>query len=264
MASGRPAEMPPGAPGGIVLPGGTPENPLAIGLSATPPVVTLPMSHVRQVSVANLELSQRSTTPVTVVSEVDVSRLKTAHDTMKPNFEQTTGIPLTYTAYFVRATVKALQAFPIMNATLTAQGHIIPRYIHLGFAVQTPTGVYIPNIWNAQSKSVGDIAHDLHVQGQRARAGQIPLQEMSGHTFVITNTGTFGKTLFGTPTIKPPNVGILSFETIQKRPVVDEYDQIVVKPMMYMALSADHRAVDGADMIGFIGKVKEYLETLNL
>lgn len=263
-AAGPPAELPPGAPGGIVLPGGTSENPLAIGGSPLPPVVSIPISHVRHVSAANLEMSRQTTAPVTVFAEVDCTNLKQAHDALKANFQLTTGIPLTYTAFFARATTKALQAFPMMNGTLTTQGHVIPRYIHLGVAVETPQGVFIPAIWNAESKSIGELARIISIQSRRARAGQIALDEMSGQTFVITNTGTFGKSLFGTPTIKPPNVGILSFEAILKRPVVDENDQVVAKPMMYMALTADHRAVDGGDMIGFLGKVKEYLETLDL
>jgi 2-oxoglutarate dehydrogenase E2 component (dihydrolipoamide succinyltransferase) len=150
-----------------------------------------------------------------------------------------------------------------MNATLTPQGYVIPRYVNLGVAMQAPGVVVIPTIHNTERKDIPTLAYELHLLGQRARAGQIRPEEMIDSTFAITNTGRYGATLFGTPTIKPPNVGILAFESITKRPVVTEGDRIEVRPMMYLALTADHRAVDGAEMIGFLGKVKASLESLS-
>jgi pyruvate/2-oxoglutarate dehydrogenase complex dihydrolipoamide acyltransferase (E2) component len=105
---------------------------------------------------------------------------------------------------------------------------------------------------------------DLTLVTQRAKTGQLSPIDMSGATFVISNTGSLGESLFGTPIIKPPNVGILAFEAIKKRPVVNEYDQVVARPMMYLSLTADHRAVDGAEMIGFLSKVKETLEKVDM
>jgi len=258
------AEPPPGAPGGLVLPGGTPDNPLAIGTAAGPPVVTLPLSHVRQVSMQNLQLSRMTTAPVSVVAEVDMSRVQQLRESLKPSFEAATGVPLTYLPFFVRATTRALQAFPVMNGVLTPGGFIIPRQINLGIATQTAAGVLLPTIYHAERKSIPELAVELYVQTQKARMGRLLPVEIANQTFVITNTGRWVKTLFGTPVIKPPNIGILAFEAIVKRPVVVENDQIAIRPMMYIVLTADHRAVDGREMVGFLGKVKECLETLQL
>jgi 2-oxoglutarate dehydrogenase E2 component (dihydrolipoamide succinyltransferase) len=247
----------------LALPGATPENPLAIGTSGGPPVVTLPLTPYRQVSMKNLEMMRSTTVPVTVVSEVDCSRLRSLYDSTKRGFEAQTGIPLTFTPFFLRATVKALQAYPLMNAMLTPSGYMVPRQINIGLATSLPGAVLIPTIARAETKSIPDLARDVHIAGTKARSMQLTPQEMADATFVVTNTGSFGSTLFGTPTIKPPNVGILAFEAIRKRPIVVEGDRIEARPMMFLALTADHRAVDGAEMTGFIGKVKECLETIS-
>lgn len=253
-----------GAPSPLLLPGGTPENPLAMGGSPFPPFVTLPLSHLRQVSMLNLEHAQRATAPVTVVAEVDASGLIEVREALKPLAARHLGIPLTYLPFFASATIQALKAYPIMNAMLTPQGFIVPRYINLGIATSVPGGVLLPSVQGAERKSFWELARDIHIQTQKAKAGLALPTDMAGQTFVITNTGRWGATLFGTPIIQPPNVGILAFEAIKKRPVVLEDDQIAVRPMMYLALTADHRAVDGAEMIGFMSKVKEALEQVRV
>jgi pyruvate/2-oxoglutarate dehydrogenase complex dihydrolipoamide acyltransferase (E2) component len=209
-----------------------------------------------------LDQMKRTTAPVTVVGEVDMTNLIRLRSQIKPRFERQTGIKLTYTPFFARATVKALQAYPMLNGSLGSQGYVIPRRVDLGIATQAPGVVVIPTIFNAERKSVPALAHEIHVLGQRAKAGGIGPGDMNC-TFVITNTGKYARSLFGAPTIKPPNTGILAFEAITKRPVVTEDDRIVVRPMMYLALTADHRAVDGAEMTGFLGKVTETLENLS-
>ncbi|BAD39569.1 2-oxo acid dehydrogenase subunit E2 [Symbiobacterium thermophilum] len=255
---------PPGAPAGLLLPGGTPDNPLAMGGPPFPPVVTLPLSHIRRVSMLNLEQAQRTTAPVTVVAEVDATGLISVRESLKPLAERHLGIRLTYLPFFAAATVRALKAWPIMNAMLTPQGFVIPRYINLGIATAVPGGVLLPVVPGAERMGFWDLARAIHLQTQKARAGLLSPHELSGHTFVITNTGRYGATLFGTPIIQPPNVGILAFEAIQKRPVVVGDDQLAIRPMMYLALTADHRAVDGAEMIGFLATVKEALEQVAL
>lgn len=254
-------QAPPGAPGGIVLPGGTADNPLAMGRSGLPSTVTVPLNPIRMGTMMSMEQMRSTVAPVTVVAEVDASRLKAVHDALKPQFEATTGIPLTYTPFFARATVVALQAFPLLNGMLMPQGFIVPRQIHLGVATQVNGGVVVPTIANAELKTIPELARDLYLAAQRARSG-VPSQADMMQTFCITNTGRWGSTLFGTPTIKPPNVGILAFEAIMKRPVVAENDQIVARPVMHLALTADHRAVDGLEITGFIGKVKDSLENM--
>lgn len=254
----------PGAPAGLTVPGGTPDNPLAMGGPPFPPVVTLPLSQIRRVSMLNLEHAQRTTAPVTVVAEVDATGLVAVRESLKPLAERHLGMPLTYLPFFAAATVRALKAYPIMNATLTPQGFVIPRYINLGIATSVPGGVLLPSVPSAERMSFWELARAIHLQTQKARAGLVTPQDLSGHTFVITNTGRWGATLFGTPIIQPPNVGILAFEAIKKRPVVTEDDQLAIRPMMYLALTADHRAVDGAEMIGFLAKVKDALERVAL
>ncbi|MEW8979452.1 MAG: 2-oxo acid dehydrogenase subunit E2 [Symbiobacterium sp.] len=249
---------------GPILPGGTPDNPLAMGGSPFPPFVTMPLSPLRRVSMLNLELAQRMTAPVTVVAEVDASGLIAVREALKPLAARYLGMPLTYLPFFAMATVRALKAYPIMNAAFGPQGFVIPRYINLGIATSVPGGVLLPTVAGAERKSFWELARDIYIQTQKARAGLATPQDLSGQTFVITNTGRWGGTLFGTPIIQPPNVGILAFEAIQKRPVVVENDQIAVRPMMYLALTADHRAVDGAEMIAFLNKVKESLEHVQM
>jgi pyruvate/2-oxoglutarate dehydrogenase complex dihydrolipoamide acyltransferase (E2) component len=246
-----------------VLPGGTYDNPLAIGGSPHPPTVTLPLTRLRQQSIQNLEASRQMTAPVTVVAEVDCTNLKAYRDRWREPFQASTGVPLTYLPFFAHATARALKAYPLLNAMLTPQGYVIPRQVNLGIATSVPGGVVIPTIWNAESKRIPELARDIYQRTQLARAGRLPDQEMSSSTFLITNTGRWGNYLFGTPVIKPPNVGSAGFEPIIKRPVVGPNDQIVARPMMYLSLSADHRAVDGAEMVGFLGKVKEVLENLD-
>lgn len=257
-------EVPPGAPGGLVLPGGTQDNPLAIGLSLDPPLLRMPLTHMRSATAMIMDHMRQTTAPVTVVAEVDVTNLKQLRDWLKPQFEAQTGIPLTYTPFFARATVIGLQAYPMMNASMTPTEYVIPRFIHLGVAIQVPGAVAVPYIAHAETKTIPELAQELYVLAQRARSGQISYHDMIGQTFVITNPGKYGKYLFGTPTIKPPNVGILSFEAIHKRPVVLDNDELAVRHMMYISATADHRAVDGADVAGFVGKVKEVLEHLTL
>lgn len=239
-----------------------PDNPLAMGVPGGPAAVTLPITPLRAASVRNLELSRDVTVPVTTVAEVDVTNLQALHDALKPGFEAQTGIPLTYLPFFARATVPALQAYPIMNSIMTPQGYIIPRVIHLAFATQTPTGLLTPIIRSAETKTIPELALDIYGLNQRAQSGEASLDEMTDQTFLITNPGRWRQTLFGTPVIKPPNVGILAFKAITRRVAVLPDDQLAIRPMMYIVLTADHRAVDGADMIAFLAKVKEVLETL--
>lgn len=223
------------------------------------PFVVTPVSPVRQSAARVLDMGRHTTAPVTVVAEADCTNLKRLYDQAKPYWESQ-GVPLNLSAFFARATVKALQAHPIMNSLFTPGGYVTPRYVNLGIATQTPGVVLIPTIKNAETKSVVDLSREIDSIGERARLGQL-ITGMDDATFVMTNTGRYGTTLFGTPTIKPPNVGILAFEAIQKRPVATADDRVEVRPMIYLALTADHRAVDGADMAAFMGTVKRCIES---
>ncbi len=222
-----------------------------------PQFVTAPIHPARHSAARNLDYMRQTTAPVTVVAEVDSTNLQRLYEAAKAAAGRG-GVPISYTALFARATVKALQALPIMNSVYTPRGYVIPRFINLGIATQAPGVVMIPAVANAESKSVPQLSAEIEALAQQARSGRIaPIDA----TFVITNTGRYGSTLFGTPTIKPPNTGILAFEAIKKRPVVTEGDRVEARPIMYLALTADHKAVDGGDMTTFVGKVKEILET---
>lgn len=224
------------------------------------PFTIVPVNPIRHGAARVLDLMRQTTAPVSVVTEVDCTNLKRLYGQLKPQYERA-GVPLTYTPLFARATVKALQANPIMNSTFTPMGYMVHRNVHLGIATQTPGVVLLPTIQFAETKSVPQLAQEVNTIAEKARTGRLlPLPENS--TFVITNTGKYGQTLFGTPTIKPPNVGILAFETIQKRPVVTADDRIEVRPMMYIVLTADHKAVDGSQMAAFVGDVKKCIENV--
>lgn len=236
-------------------------NPLAIGLAGGPPAVIAPVPPMRMAAIQTLELMRQTTAPATVVAEVDMSNLEQLYRLTKPSFEQQTGTPLTYMAFFARATVKALQAHPSLNGILAPGMQVIPRQIHLAIATQAPGVILLPTIHNAERLSIPTLAREIHQVGLRGRAGLISPLDMDS-TFVITNTGKYGKSLFGTPTIKPPNTGILAFEAITRRPVVVADDRIEVRPMMYIALTADQRAVGRDEMDGFLNTLKEVLERL--
>ncbi|MDB4895463.1 MAG: hypothetical protein JWN15_1725 [Firmicutes bacterium] len=246
---------------GFMFPGGTADNPMAMGMPG-PPMVPVPINSVRMGTAQSMDMMRQNIAPITVVADVDVSNLKALHDWIKPSFEAQMGIALTYTPFFARATAVALQAVPIMNSIFSPQGHMVSRTVNLGIATQVPGGVMIPTIVGAEHKTIPDLAREIATIGQRARAGQLTPLDSIVASFVMTNTGKFGETMFGTPTIKPPNVGILAFEAIKKRAVALENDEIVARPVMHLALTADHRAVDGAEMAAFIGKVKQVLENL--
>ncbi|MGE5674787.1 MAG: 2-oxo acid dehydrogenase subunit E2 [Mycobacterium leprae] len=222
----------------------------------------VPVDPLRQVAMLSLEIARHTVVPVTGVAEVDATNLKALHDRMKPEFEASTRVPLTYTAFFARAAALALQANPVMNASFSPQGYLLHPTVNLGVATQVPGGVLIPVIRDAERKSVPELAWEIAANANRARARQVTPAEMSTATFVITNPGRFGAMLFGTPVIMPSCVGSMGFESIQKRPVVLANDQIVARPMMYISLTCDHRAVDGADMARFCTAVKQILEQL--
>lgn len=239
------------------------ENPLGMGLGGEPAAFFAPITPQRAGAANLLELMRGTAVPASVIAEVDATRLQALYEASKPHFERAYGMSLGYTPFFARATVKALMANPLMNAALTPRGYVIPRYIHLGVAMQGPQNVLLPTIYHAETKGVEQLAFELNQAAQRVALGQVTAKEMADSTFVITNTGSYGQSLFGIPTIKAGNTGVLAFEAIRKRPVVTEGDKVEARPSMHIVLSADHRAVDGIHMNAFIGKVKEILETVN-
>ncbi len=231
----------------------------------SPPVISLPFNQFRQITIQNLERSRQSAVPVSIFAELDASNLIAARERLKPLAESLLGLKLTYLPFFARATVKALLKYPVMNSVLSPTGHVIPRQIHLGIATSVPGAVLIPTIFGAERMNFWELARAIDLQTSRAKAGQLSPAEMAMQTCVISNTGSMGgESLFGTPVLLPTNTSSLAFETIRKRPVVLANDQIGIRPMMYLSLTADHRAVDGSDMVPFIGRIKEILERVDI
>jgi 2-oxoglutarate dehydrogenase E2 component (dihydrolipoamide succinyltransferase) len=176
----------------------------------------------------------------------------------KEKFEKLHGVGLGFMSFFARAVVLALKEFPRVNAQIDGDDILYHDHVNLGIAVSTDRGLAVPVLRNVERLGFAQIESEIKRLANATREGKLGLQELSGGTFTITNGGVFGS-LLSTPIINPPQSGILGMHAIQKRPVVIN-DQIVVRPMMYVALSYDHRLVDGKESVSFLVRVKEYLE----
>jgi 2-oxoglutarate dehydrogenase E2 component (dihydrolipoamide succinyltransferase) len=176
----------------------------------------------------------------------------------KDTFEKAHGVGLGFMSFFAKAVVTALKEYPHVNAFIDGENIVYHRHVHLGIAVSTDRGLAVPVLRNAQDFSFARIESEVKRLATAVRDGKLGLEELSGGTFTITNGGVFGS-LLSTPILNPPQSGILGMHTIQKRPVVID-DKIEVRPMMYIALSYDHRIVDGKEAIGFLVRIKQLLE----
>jgi 2-oxoglutarate dehydrogenase E2 component (dihydrolipoamide succinyltransferase) len=204
-------------------------------------------------------MSKHTSPHVTTVMEVDLSRIVIHRQANKDAFARD-GINLTFTAYFVSATVNALKAFPIVNSTWKEEGILIQREINIGIATSLgESGLIVPVIKNADGLSLLGLARAINDLANRARSRQLKPDEVKGGTFTITNHGISGS-LIATPIINQPQCGILGVGAIQKRVVVID-DAIAIRPMVYISLTFDHRILDGAIADYFLGKVVEYLRT---
>ena len=176
----------------------------------------------------------------------------------KDNFEKKHGVRLGFMSFFTKAVVEALKRFPAVNASIDGQDIVYHGYYDIGIAVSTERGLVVPVVRDADQLTMAGIEQTIADAATRARSGKLSMEEMQGGTFTITNGGVFGS-LLATPIINPPQTGILGMHKIQDRPVVEK-GQIVIRPMMYLALSYDHRLIDGKDSVQFLVSVKELLE----
>jgi len=176
----------------------------------------------------------------------------------KEKFEKVNGIGLGFMGLFVRACCEALREFPAVNASIDHDEIVYHNYVDMGIAVSTERGLMVPVVRNAESKPLAQIEKDIAELAGRARASKLSLDEMQGGTFTITNGGVFGS-LLSTPILNPPQSGILGMHKIEERPIALN-GQVVIRPMMYLALSYDHRIIDGKESVSFLVRVKEYLE----
>jgi len=228
----------------------------AIGLERTEQRV--PMTRLRARIAERLIDAQQTAAMLTTFNEVDLTKVMSLRSRHRDQFEQEHGVRLGYMSFFAKATVEALKRFPVVNASIEGTDVIYHNYYDIGVAVSTERGLMVPVIRDVDQMSFADFERELGEIANRAQAGTIAMEDLTGGTFTITNGGIFGS-MMSTPILNQPQSAILGMHSIQKRPMVVN-DEIVVRPMMYLALTYDHRIIDGKDSVQFLVAVKELLE----
>ena len=218
----------------------------------------VPMSKLRQIIAGRLKMAQNNAAMLTTFNEVDMSQVMAMRAEYKQEFETVHGVRLGFMGMFTLAAIQALRDFPAVNAEIEGTDIIYKNYYNIGVAVGTPQGLVVPVVKDAGDMSLADLERAIGDFGLRARDGKIKPDEMAGGTFTISNGGVYGS-LMSTPILNPPQSGILGMHKIEKRAVVVD-DQIVIRPMMYLALSYDHRIIDGREAVSFLARVKETIE----
>jgi 2-oxoglutarate dehydrogenase E2 component (dihydrolipoamide succinyltransferase) len=217
-----------------------------------------PMSMLRRRLSQRLVSIKNETAMLTTFNEVDMTAVMELRKTMQDKFVAKHGFKLGFMGFFTKAVAIAATQFPMVNSRIEGDSIITPSYVDVGIAVQAPKGLMVPIVRNAESKSIAQIEGDIKDLAQKARDKKITVEELSGGTFSITNGGVFGS-LLSTPIINPPQSAILGMHNIADRPIALN-GQVVIKPMMYLALSYDHRLIDGKDSVGFLKTIKELIE----
>jgi len=216
------------------------------------------MTRLRQTIARRLKDAQNTAAMLTTFNEVDMSAVMALRTQYKDLFEKKHGAKLGFMGFFVKAAIQALKDVPDVNAEIDGDEIVYKNYYHIGVAVGTDRGLVVPVVRDADRLSFAQIEKTIADLGKRARDGQLQISEMQGGTFTISNGGIYGS-LMSTPILNAPQSGILGMHKIQERPVVED-GQIVARPMMYLALSYDHRIVDGKEAVTFLVRIKEYLE----
>lgn len=216
------------------------------------------MSRMRRTIAKRLVSAKNNTAMLTTFNEVDLSEIMKLRKKYQDKFVEKNGVKLGFMSLFAKACAKALMEMPDVNAQIDGNDIIYHDYADISFAISTPTGLVVPPIRNVESKSFADIEKELKSLAGKARSGKLTLEEMTGGTFTITNGGVFGS-MMSTPIINEPQSAILGMHTIQQRPVAVD-GEVVIRPMMYLALSYDHRIIDGSTSVTFLVKVKELLQ----
>lgn len=217
-----------------------------------------PMSRLRLRIAERLLESQRSTATLTTFNEVNMQPIMEIRNRYKDRFEKEHGVKLGFMSFFVKAVVVALKKYPVLNASIDGSDIVYHGYYDIGIAVSSPRGLVVPIVRDADQMSIADIEKGIAELATRARDGKLTLEELTGGTFTITNGGVFGSML-STPIINPPQGAILGMHKIQERPMA-ENGQVVIRPMMYLAISYDHRLIDGRDAVMGLVAIKEELE----
>ncbi|MDB5614808.1 MAG: dihydrolipoyllysine-residue succinyltransferase, partial [Devosia sp.] len=216
------------------------------------------MTRLRQTIARRLKDAQNTAAMLTTFNEVDMKPVMDLRNSYKELFEKKHGVKLGFMGFFTRAVVHALKEIPSLNAEIDGDDLIYKQYAHIGVAVGTDKGLVVPVIRNADQMSIAEIEKGINAMGKKARDGQLSMADMQGGTFTISNGGVYGS-LMSTPILNAPQSGILGMHKIQERPIAVG-GQVVIRPMMYLALSYDHRIVDGKEAVTFLVRVKESLE----
>ncbi|NCA71096.1 MAG: 2-oxoglutarate dehydrogenase complex dihydrolipoyllysine-residue succinyltransferase [Sphingobacteriia bacterium] len=233
-------------------------RPLSLSGDAGRPEQRVPMTRLRARIAERLLQAQQSAALLTTFNEVDLSAVMALRNRYKEPFEKAHGVRLGFMSFFVKAAVEALQRFPVINASVDGEDIIYHGYYDIGIAVSSPRGLVVPILRNCDQLSMADIEQGIGEFGQKAKDGTLSFEDLTGGTFSITNGGVFGS-LLSTPILNPPQSAILGMHKIQERPIVEQ-GQIKIAPMMYLALTYDHRIIDGRDAVQFLVSVKETLE----
>jgi 2-oxoglutarate dehydrogenase E2 component (dihydrolipoamide succinyltransferase) len=216
------------------------------------------MTKLRQTIARRLKDAQNIAAMLTTFNDVDMGAVMKMRSQYKDVFEKKHGVKLGFMGFFTKAVVQALKELPAVNAEIDGQDIVFKNYYHIGIAVGTDKGLVVPVVRDADQLSIAEIEKTIAGYGKKARDGQLKIEEMQGGTFTITNGGIYGS-LMSTPVLNAPQSGILGMHRIEERPVI-RGGQVVARPMMYLALSYDHRIVDGKEAVTFLVRIKEALE----
>ena len=263
LAASEPAQPPPEpeptpSPAPELVPPPTPEPAPSPAPAGPDPIRREPMSRLRQRIAEHLVAAQHNAAMLTTFNEIDMSAVMQLRAKYKERFAQVHGVSLGLMSFFSRAAVLALGEFPAINAQIDGTHIVYHDFVNLGIAVSTERGLVVPVLRRADQMSIAQLESNIKRLALSARDNKLAMDELSGGTFTITNGGVFGS-LLSTPILNAPQSGILGMHAIQERPVAVE-GQVVVRPMMYIALSYDHRLVDGQQSVSFLVRMKELLE----
>jgi 2-oxoglutarate dehydrogenase E2 component (dihydrolipoamide succinyltransferase) len=259
---GAPPSVPPAAPM-LPMPKAAPPVPAVTPEEAKPAPgareTRQRMTAIRQRIAERLLAAQQNAAILTTFNEADMAAITALRAKFKESFQKKHGVGLGFMSFFVKACVEALKAYPAVNARIDGADIVYQHFYDFGVAVSTDKGLMVPVLRDVDKLSFAGVEKGIAALAQKAREGKIAVSDLQGGTFTITNGGIFGS-LLSTPILNPPQSGILGMHAIQKRPVVVD-DQIVVRPMMYLAFSYDHRLIDGREAVSFLVRVKECLES---
>ncbi|MFO1435414.1 MAG: 2-oxoglutarate dehydrogenase complex dihydrolipoyllysine-residue succinyltransferase [Gammaproteobacteria bacterium] len=218
----------------------------------------VPMTRLRKRAAERLLQAQQQNAILTTFNEINMQPVISLRERHREDFEKTHGVKLGFMGFFVKAAMEALRKFPVVNASVDGDDILYHNYYDIGVAVSAPRGLVVPIVRDVEQLSIADIEKQIRVLGDKARNNSLSIEDLSGGTFTVTNGGVFGS-MMSTPIINPPQSAILGMHKTTERPVA-ENGQVVIRPMMYVALSYDHRIIDGREAVQFLVHVKELIE----